>query len=197
MKSRFVLGSFLFCSLLAACSSSTTEPGGPGGSSDPNNPSTPPSQNPGGNTTINGKTPEEYYGQFYNENKGAYLDGAASFSAQSNGDNLYLATLFVSKGKTFTLFYTEGKGEVTLTGHTAATHPDKNRRLTGAWSIGADGSLLLGDVMKCRAITINDRDSLTCAVTKAIGYEAAVGRAATLSPSTGKSPNDSTFADYK
>ena len=61
---------------------------------------------------------------------------------------------------------------------------------------------ILGDTARCEGLTKDNAPALMCQLTKAIGYEAAVGRIVTLSTasrSTGEpiTPNDSQFADYK
>jgi hypothetical protein len=154
----------------------------------------------GSEATVNGKPASEFYAQLTNEETGGYLTGAGSFSAVENGDNAFLVDLFLLKGGKYILYYTEGQGEVSGTGHSLATKKDRNRKVSGEWSVNST-TLLVGDVFACEGLSLNGHSAVRCQLKKTIGYEAAVGRGTTLEVATssrGKiTPDDSQWAEYK
>ena len=176
--------------LLTACSDSTTDSSGTSGT-----PGT--SGQPGQSTsTINGKPAAEYYAQFAFETTKTDLEGAAAIPTQANGNNAFLANLFLKKDGSFVLFYVEGQGEVTFSGHSINYDKKQGRKVTGSWTLD-DASLVAGP-LRCNGLTIDGKDTLDCGVTSAIVSPGAVGKSGTFSKGfRDASPGDSDFADYK
>ncbi|MBA3397161.1 MAG: hypothetical protein H0T89_31320 [Deltaproteobacteria bacterium] len=144
---------------------------------------------------INGKPASEFYGQFAHTVTGAGMGGAAAFPSQGDGRNAYHVTFFLMPNNKLELFYAEGEGEVTTTGHSLAIYNDSKKRRSGTWRV--DGAELVLDThMRCTSFTFNDRDVLRCTLTNPIITAAAQGRAGTFKPGFAASPDDSEFADY-
>jgi hypothetical protein len=172
---------------LLACSSSSSSPSGSSSSSSSGN---------GGNTTINGKPADQFYGQFAYETIKTDMEGAGAMASQDNGDNAYLLNLFLKEDKSFVLFYVEGQGEVSATGNSIQYDPKKGRKVSGTWSI--DGASLVVGPFACDGLNFNGRDVISCEVKQAIVSDGAVGHTAMLDKGEqNASPNDSQFADYK
>lgn len=150
----------------------------------------------GGEALVNGIPASEYYAQFLWEETATYSSGAAAFPEQ-DGYDAYLAHLFLMKSGERYLFYGEGEGDVTSTGHSLNLDPSTYTRETGSWSI--DGStLLIGDVMHCDGLSFNGDDVLQCQLDRAIVSDAAVGRTAILKIGFGEStPFDSEWSEYE
>ncbi len=195
---RLILGASFV--LLAACSSTTPDTGTSGGASGTGGASSSSggsgSSSGSGNYTVNGKPAEEFYAQFQLETIKTSMDGAAAIPAQSNGNNAFLTSLFLQKDGSFTLFYVEGKGEVTGGGHSLNYDSKQGRKVTGSWSV--QGTALVVGPFKCGGLSFNGEDQLRCEVKSAVVSSAAVGKSASLSKGISQSsPSDSRFADYR
>jgi hypothetical protein len=95
------------------------------------------------------------------------------------------------------MFYAEGNGKVSVTGHALNIFKDRQFKRTGKWSV-AQMALDLGGLMRCNKITFNGNPALYCKLEKAVGHGAAVGRNVTLKKGFGSSsPDDSEWAEYK
>ncbi|MCY1078801.1 hypothetical protein [Archangium lansingense] len=145
---------------------------------------------------MNGKPVSEFYGQFTYEKFSGATGGVAAFPAQPDGINLFVATVFLMQDKSFTLYYAEGAGTVRANGYSAEIPLDRMFERTGKWSISGS-SLKIGDLMTCHGMTVDGRDALRCAMDRAVGYAAAVGKTTTFTRATNSSPNDSQWADYQ
>jgi hypothetical protein len=145
---------------------------------------------------VNGKPASEFYGQFAHAVSKNEMSGAAAFPAQADGRNAYLVTFFLMPSNKLELFYAEGQGEVTATGHSLAILNNTKKRRTGTWRI--DGAqLVLDSYMRCDGFTLNGKDALRCTLSSTIVTAAAQGRAGTFQKGIGDaSPDDSEFADY-
>ena len=193
--------------LLTACSSTTDAPGNSSGNSSGSSGTSGTSGTPGTSSgssgtsgtstaTINGKPAAEFYGQFLYETTKRDLEGAAAMAAQANGDNAFLASLFLKQDGSFILFYVEGKGEVTSTGHAISYDKTKGRKVTGSWSL--DGVSLVAGPLTCNGLSLDGKDILDCEVTSAIVSSGAVGKSSMFKKGISEqSPSDSEFADYK
>jgi hypothetical protein len=150
----------------------------------------------GTNGTVNGKPAADYYAQFNYETLKTYSSGAAAFATQSNGDDLFLISVYLFQNGTYTVYYGEGQGTVTSTGHSANIRTASQRKVTGTWSI--DGvKLKVGDLLSCDGITVDGKETMYCSLTRAVGTSAAVGKSATLRRGfSATSPDDSTWKDY-
>jgi hypothetical protein len=145
---------------------------------------------------INGKPASQFYGQFAHATTKAEVGGAAAFPAQADGRNAYLAQFFLLPNGKLVLFYAEGEGSVTTTGHSLAIFGNTKKKREGTWRI--DGAQLVLDAfMRCDGFTLNDRDALRCTLASSIVTAAAQGRSGTFQNGIGmSSPDDSEFADY-
>lgn len=145
---------------------------------------------------INGKPASQFYGQFAHATTMAEVSGAAAFPAQADGRNAYHVAFFLMPNGKLVLFYAEGEGEVTQTGHSLAIIGGSKKRREGTWRV--DGAQLALDAfMRCDGFTLNGRDALRCTLSQAIVTPAAQGRTGTFQNGIGQaSPDDSEFADY-
>lgn len=154
----------------------------------------------GGTTyTINGLPAKEFFAQFMYEKIQRYLEGSGSFSAVNNGDSAFVMRLFLmEKGNSFTLFYTEGPGEWDAGEHIVSPRSERNRRVTGEWKLEG-GKLRLGKYVLCDGMETNGVPALRCELTRAIGYEEAIGKGAHLvaAGSFGAQPSDSRWDSYR
>lgn len=186
--------------LLAACSS-TTDSGtssGQGASSGGTTSSSGGSGSSSGSSsaTVNGVPADEFYAQFQLETIKTSMDGAAAIPAQSNGNNAFLTSLFLQKDGSFTLFYVEGKGEVTGSGHSLSYDKTQGRKVTGSWSV--QGTALVAGPFKCNGLSFNGENQLRCELKSAVVSAGAVGKSASLTKGISQSsPSDSRFADYR
>ena len=146
--------------------------------------------------TVNGVPADEYYAQFHWDETSTYASGAAAFEAQADGRNAFLTHVFLYESGDAVIFYEEGEGEVTLTGHSLATYSDTQTRIDTQWTVdGVD--LVLGDVFTCGGFEFNGQQKLRCVLDRAIITDAAIGSAASLSVGiSASSPDDSDFADF-
>lgn len=151
---------------------------------------------PANEPLVNGKPASQFYGQFTHAVTKAEVSGAAAFPAQADGRNAYLAQFFLMPSNKLVLFYAEGEGSVTSTGHSLNIINSTKKRREGTWRI--DGaSLVLDAFMRCDGFTLNSKDALRCTLTSTIVTAAASGRAGTFQNGIGMaSPDDSEFADY-
>lgn len=145
---------------------------------------------------VNGKPASQFYGQFTHAVTKAEVSGAAAFPEQADGRNAYLATFFLMPNNELVLFYAEGEGSVSPTGHSLNIITSTKKRREGTWRI--DGAALaLDSFMRCEGFTFNDKDALRCTLTQSIVTSAASGRAGTFRTGIGlASPDDSEFAEY-
>lgn len=145
---------------------------------------------------INGKPASQFYAQFAHATTKNEVSGAASFPAQADGRNAYLATFFLMPDGKLVWLYAEGEGEVTATGHSLAIYTSSKKKRTGTWRI--DGAQLALDAfMRCDGFALNGKDALRCTLSSSIITAAAQGRAGTFQNGIGPaSPDDSEFADY-
>ena len=145
---------------------------------------------------INGKPASQFYAQFAHATTKNEVSGAASFPAQADGRNAYLATFFLMPDKKLVLLYAEGEGEVTSTGHSLAIFNNTKKKRTGTWRV--DGlQLVLDSYMRCDGFTLNGKDALRCTLSSSIITAAAQGRSGTFQNGIGPAtPDDSEFADY-
>lgn len=145
---------------------------------------------------VNGKPASEFYAQFTHAVTRAEVGGAAAFPAQADGRNAFVVQFFLLPAGELALFYAEGEGEVTQTGHSLAIFGDAKKRRAGTWRI--DGAQLVLDAyMRCDGFALDGRDALRCTLTSPIITAAAQGRAGTFRNGIGESsPDDSEFADY-
>jgi hypothetical protein len=175
----------LILAALAAC--------GGGGESSDDMPMTDASMN---EPLVNGKPASEFYNQFAHAVTMAEVGGAAAFPAQGDGRNAFLAQFFLMPNKKLVLFYAEGQGEVTQTGHALNLDPSTKKRREGTWRV--DGAaLVLDSFMRCDGFTLNGKDALRCTLSSTIVTAAAQGRTGTFQKGIGtSSPDDTEFADY-
>ena len=146
-------------------------------------------------TEINGRPASEFYGQFVWQTSGGNLGGAVAFP-ESDGRDAFVLDFFLMEDRSFVLFYGEGFGEVTSTGHSLNLYSDSYSRREGTWSI--DGAeLVLGSWARCGGLEFNGMDVLQCRLTQAIVSSAAVGPSGIMRPQSESSPFDSEWADYK
>jgi len=145
---------------------------------------------------VNGKPASQFYAQFTHAVTKAEVSGAAAFPSQPDGRNAYLATFFLMPNNQLVLFYAEGEGDVTATGHSLAIFANAKKQRTGTWRI--DGAqLVLDSFMRCDGLALNGKDVLRCTLSSAIITAVAQGRAGTFQNGFGESsPDDSEFADY-
>ncbi|MDQ3364955.1 MAG: hypothetical protein M3680_05960 [Myxococcota bacterium] len=145
---------------------------------------------------VNGKPASQFYGQFTHAMTNRGIDGAAAFATQPDGRNAFLVTFFLMPNNKLELFYAEGDGQVTSTGHSLAIYGTAKKRRMGTWRIEGT-ELELDSFMRCGGFTFNGKDALRCTLETAIMTPAAVGRTGTFDPGFGtSSPDDSEFADY-
>jgi hypothetical protein len=193
---RLILVASLF--VLAACSSTTTDSGTSGGQGSSSGGTTSSSGGSSGSSTatVNGVPADEFYAQFQLETIKTSMDGAAAIPAQSNGNNAFLTSLFLQKDGSFTLFYVEGKGEVTSSGHSLNYDSKQGRKVTGSWSV--QGTSLVAGPFKCSGLSFNGENQLRCELKSAVVSAGAVGKSASLTKGISQSsPSDSRFADYR
>lgn len=190
---------FIAASMLCACGpeetgtdpapfpGTTTGDSGTGGTSGGGGSST---------ATINGKPAAEYFAQFHWDEKNSPVEGAVAFP-ETNGKDLFISSIFLMKNGEFVLFYVEGQGTVTLTGHSAGTDPQTAVRTQGTWQVvGAE--LKLGARMTCRGgPTVNSKETLSCALQSPLGTSAAVGHSGVFRIGFPSSPTDSEWAGYR
>ncbi len=183
--------------VLAACSSTTTDSGTSSGQGSSSGGTTSSSGGSSGSTaTVNGVPADEFYAQFQLETIKTSMDGAAAIPTQSNGNNAFLTSLFLQKDGSFTLFYVEGKGEVTGSGHSLNYDSKQGRKLTGSWSV--QGTALVAGPFRCNGLSFNGENQLRCELKSAVVSAGAVGKSASLSKGISQSsPSDSRFADYR
>jgi hypothetical protein len=145
---------------------------------------------------VNGRPASEFYAQFAHALTMAEVSGAAAFPAQADGRNAFLVAFFLMPQQRLELFYAEGEGDVTPTGHSLAVFGNAKKRRSGTWRV--DGaSLVLDSYMRCDGFSFNGRDALRCTLSSPIITAAAQGRAGTFQNATGAStPDDSEWADY-
>lgn len=184
--------------LLAACSSTTTDSGTSGGQGTSSGGTTSSSGGSSGSSTatVNGVPADEFYAQFQMETIKTSMDGAAAIPTQSSGNNAFLTSLFLQKDGSFTLFYVEGKGEVTSSGHSLNYDSKQGRKVTGSWSV--QGVALVAGPFRCNGLSFNGQNQLRCELTSAVVSAGAVGKSASLTKGISQSsPSDSRFADYR
>jgi hypothetical protein len=139
----------------------------------------------------------EYDDFVYDDENKRYVSGAGSFPEQADSANAFLITVFLKKDGTFVLFYAEGNGKVSITGHALNIFKDRQFKRTGEWTV-TQMTLDMGGLMRCNKITFNGAPALYCNIEKAIGHSAAVDRNVTLKKGLGSSsPDDSEWAEYK
>jgi hypothetical protein len=145
---------------------------------------------------INGKPASQYYAQFTHATTKAEVGGAAAFPAQSDGRNAFLAQFFLLPNSKLVLFYAEGEGSVTSTGHSLNIISGTKKKREGTWKI--DGAqLVLDSFLRCDGFTLNGKDALRCTLGASIVTTAAQGKSGTFQNGFGmSSPDDSEFADY-
>jgi len=145
---------------------------------------------------VNGKPASQYYAQFAHATTKAEVGGAAAFPAQSDGRNAFLAQFFLMPNGKLVLFYAEGEGSVTSTGHALNIIGATKKKREGTWKV--DGAQLVLDAfMRCDGFTLNDKDALRCTLATSIVTAAAQGKSGTFQNGIGmSSPDDSEFADY-
>lgn len=145
---------------------------------------------------INGKPASQFYAQFAHATTKNEVSGAASFPAQPDGRNAYLATFFLMPENKLVFLYAEGQGEVTSTGHSLSILNNSKKKRMGTWRV--DGAQLVLDAyMRCDGFTLNDKDALRCTLSSSIITAAAQGRSGTFQNGIGPaSPDDSEFAGY-
>jgi hypothetical protein len=145
---------------------------------------------------VNGKPASAFYAQFTHAVTRAEVSGAAAFATQPDGRNAFITAFFLMPEGKLELFYAEGEGEVTPTGHSLAIFNDTKKHREGTWRV--DGAQLVLDAfMRCDGFTFNDSDALRCTLTSTIVTPAAQGSAGTFRKAFGESsPDDSEFADY-
>jgi hypothetical protein len=160
------------------------------GGGDPTNPT------PGEEALVNGEPASTFYGRFTHATSRKGVEGAAAFTAQADGRNAFLITFFLMPDNRFEVFYAEGPGEVSSTGHSINLIGDSRKRRSGTWRI--DGSKLrLGDLVSCDGMALDDRPVLRCTLDGVILTTAAQGRSGTFAFGFGEAtPDDTEFADY-
>lgn len=145
---------------------------------------------------INGKPASQFYAQFAHVTTKAEVAGAAAFPAQADGRNAYLAQFFLMPSNKLVLFYGEGEGTVTSTGHSLNIITSTMKRREGTWRVEG-AQLVLDSYMRCDGFTLNDKDALRCTLATSIVTSAAQGRSGTFRNGIGdSSPDDSEYADY-
>lgn len=145
---------------------------------------------------VNGKPASQFYAQFAHATTMAENTGAAAFPAQADGRNAYVVQFFLMPSNKLELFYAEGMGEVTQTGHSLAVFNNSKKKREGTWKVEG-AQLVLDSFMRCDGFTLNDRDALRCTLSTTIVTAAAQGRSGTFQKGIGmSSPDDSEFADY-
>ncbi len=148
-------------------------------------------------STINGKPVSAFYGQFELETTKTYFQGAAAFSDQPNGDNAFLASVFLVHDGSYVFFYQEGSGDVNGSGHSLNLRRDHAFKVTGNWRIEGV-ALVLGDVARCNGMSIDGKDALLCTLNRAIGYSAAVGKSFRGQRAFSSSqPSDTQWANFQ
>lgn len=149
----------------------------------------------GSETEINGRPASEFYGQFVWQSSDGKLSGAAAFP-ETNGRDAFALDFFLMEDNSFVLFYGEGFGKVTSTGHSLNMFPDSYSRREGTWSISG-GELVLGSWARCGGLEINGKDVLQCKLSQSIVTPAAVGPTGMMRLRGGSSPFDSEWAEYR
>ncbi|MGE0868061.1 MAG: hypothetical protein AB7P03_05860 [Kofleriaceae bacterium] len=105
---------------------------------------------------INGVPASQFYGQFAWQTTMTGIEGAAAFPANAMGHDAFLATLFLMPDGAATVFYGEGEGDVSTAGHSLSLDATTFKRRSTSWKV--EGSeLVLGDLMHCTGMTLNDR----------------------------------------
>ncbi len=144
---------------------------------------------------VNGVPASEYFGQFVWEVSDGALSGAAGFPVTESYD-AYKIDAFLREDGTYQLFYGEGSGTVTSTGHSLNLDTTTFTRLEGEWSI--DGTeLVLAPYLRCQGLTLNGSEVLSCDLTQRVVTEAAVGYGGIAKLSVPSSPFDSEWSDYR
>jgi hypothetical protein len=171
---------------LAAC--------GGGGDDDPMMMTTPDA--PASEVVINGKPASQFYAQFAHATTMAEIGGAAAFPAQGDGRNAFLAQFFLLPNGKLVLFYAEGEGTVTSTGHSLNIFGSAKKRREGTWKIEG-AQLVLDAYLRCDGFMLNGKDALRCTLAAPIITAAAQGKTGTFQNGIGpSSPDDTEFADY-
>jgi hypothetical protein len=145
---------------------------------------------------INGKPASQFYAQFAHATTKAEVSGAASFPTQPDGRNAFLAQFFLMPNGKLVLFYAEGEGSVSPTGHSLNILGSTRKRREGTWRV--DGAqLALDSFMRCDGLAQDGKDVLRCTLGASIVTPAAQGKSGTFRNGFGmSSPDDSEFADY-
>lgn len=146
-------------------------------------------------TEINGRPASEFYGQFVWQTSGGNVGGAAAFP-ETDGRDAFVLDVFLMEDKSFLLFYGEGFGQVTSTGHSLNVYPDSYSRREGSWSL-EDGELVLGSWARCGGLEFNGNDVLQCRLSQSIVTPEAVGSAGILRFKNETSPFDSEWSEYR
>lgn len=146
---------------------------------------------------VQGKPAAEFYADFvWHEGEGV-VEGAGAFREGANGRNAYLVHVFLHPEGRFELYYAEGEGSVSATGHRIGVDPASKLAVEGQWGVEAE-RLVVGDVMDCQGLSVNDRPSLRCTLRRKLGSEEAVGASSVLRKSWGDdSPLDGEWAQYR
>jgi hypothetical protein len=146
---------------------------------------------------VNGVPASQYYAQFAHQTTKTGVDGAAAFPQNAQGRNAFLATFFLMPGGNLQLFYAEGEGEVTSTGHSLNIDTTTQKKRSGTWRV--DGAqLVLDSFMRCDGILFDDKPALRCTLKSSIVSPDAQERSGMFRKRLGESgPDDSEFAGYK
>ena len=145
---------------------------------------------------VNGRPASVFYGQFAHATTHTGVAGAAAFASQPDGRNAFLVTFFLMPNNQLALFYAEGEGEVTSSGHSINVLANARKKRTGTWHVEG-AQLALDEFMRCDGFTFNEHDALRCTLAAPILTADAVGRSGTFGKAFGdSSPDDSEFADY-
>ena len=145
---------------------------------------------------VNGKPASQFYAQFAHATTKTEVSGAASFAAQADGRNAFLVHFFLMPNNKLELFYAEGTGDVTPTGHSLSIFNNSKKKRQGTWKVEG-AQLALDSFMRCDGFEFNGRDALRCTLSTSIITPAAQGRSGTFKNGiSASSPDDSEFADY-
>lgn len=145
---------------------------------------------------VNGKPASQFYAQFAHATTMAEVGGAAASPAQPDGRNAFLAQFFLMPNGKLVLFYAEGEGSVTSTGHSLNIIGSTKKRREGTWKVEGT-QLVLDAFLRCDGFTFNGADALRCTLASSIVTAAAQGKSGTFKNGFGtSSPDDSEYADY-
>ncbi|MGE0547643.1 MAG: hypothetical protein AB7O24_01080 [Kofleriaceae bacterium] len=146
---------------------------------------------------VNGLPASQFYRQFAWQTTMTGVEGAASFPINGAGHNAFLATLFLMPGGDATVFYGEGEGDVSTTGHSLNLDASTFKRRSTTWKVQGS-ELVLGNLMHCTGMSLNDEPVLRCTLDAVIVSSQAQGRAGLFENRLGaSSPDDSEWTDYQ